>query len=151
MYIHIFDILCTYYDTWMCESTEACHRLSKVRTPTYYTNNTFPQDDPLRIYIYNQRGDIHISIYMYIWSTQEKTQLFASSNGNCNRSTHLKFRSRTARGVPRPTGPHPKRRHAHSIEVHRKLQVLTITIHSAFTHTVRQKTFRKRKGNTNTN
>ena len=99
----------------------------------------------MAIYNKSKRGYISISIHMYIWSTQEKTQLFASSNGNCNRSTHLKFRSRTARGVPRPTGPHPKRRHAHSIEVHRKLQVLAITIHSAFTHTVRQKRFERGK------
>ena len=28
---------------------------------------------------------------MYIWSTLEKMQLCASSNGNCNRSTHLKI------------------------------------------------------------
>ena len=47
----------------------------------------------------SSNGNCNRLMHLKIWTTQEKMQLCASSNGNCNRSTDLKFRSRASRGV----------------------------------------------------
>ena len=49
----------------------------------------------------SSNGNCNRLTHLKIWTTQEKMQLCASSNGKCNRSTDLNFRSRASRGVLR--------------------------------------------------
>ena len=128
---------------------------------------------PLCLYIYinSKRGYIYITIYMYIWSTQEKTQLFASSNGNCNKLTHLKiwttqekmqlfassngncnrstdlnFRSRASRGVSRQQVHVRRRRHVNTWKHHNKFRSSPLQF-TRRSRTQSDKKSRKRKGN----
>ena len=133
---------------WKIHAREGPHDAALGTSPCFlcYCCMFFMTSRLLLLSYYRYRN-----IYMYIWTTKEKMQLWmeivtgqrswryiytciygqhkkkmqlcASSNGNCNRSTHLKFRSRASRGVSRQQVRIRKHRHVTHMEAQRNIYI----------------------------